>query len=84
MSGVRLLIGFIVMGVIVPAILFFFLELDTFPQFFTIAATCVIAWGIADLVAQILSRPRLTDRSPTGAIRDWEKKQGTEEEREAR
>ena len=70
MTGVRLLVGFIVMGIAVPAILFFFIPLTSFTQLFVVAATNVLAWGIAHLAAMILARPRLEDRSPGAALRE--------------
>lgn len=60
------------MAGIVPAILFYFLKLSEFWQWFTIAATCLMAWGMADFTATLLVRPRLTDRPPTHAIRGWD------------
>ena len=78
MSGRRLLIGAIVMGLLVPSVLFFVLQLHSPTQFFAIAATCFIAWGVADLTANILSQPRLENRSPGRALRDWEKAKGEE------
>ncbi len=63
------------MGVLLPLILFFLLDLSTGSQLFTIAASTFLAWGVADLLARILEKPRLRDRSPTGAIReDWERR----------
>lgn len=63
------------MGVILPAILFMLLDLQTLSQFFTIAASTFLAWGAADLFASILERPRLQDRTPGRAIReDWERR----------
>lgn len=76
MSGRRLLIGIIIMGVGVPAVLFYLLHLNTFGQYFAIAATCIVAWGMGDLLANILSQPRLEDRSPGRALREWEKFKG--------
>jgi hypothetical protein len=73
MKGLRLAIGVVVMGVAVPAVLFFLLKLTSLWQFFTIAAVCFVAWGVADLTANILDRPRLEDRTPGSALRDWEK-----------
>lgn len=70
MSGKRLLIGVLVMGIGVPSILFFALQMQSYSQFVTAAATCVLAWGVADLAADLLSRPRLKGRTPTGALRD--------------
>ena len=67
-SGIRLLVGLIVMGAAVPFTIFFLLGLDTFGQFFTVAATTFLSWGLADLLARILERPRLRGRTPRQAI----------------
>ena len=76
MSGKRLLIGLIVMGLLLPATLFFLLGLHTPSQFFTLSAVIFLTWGVADLLAGILERPRLKDRSPGRAFReDWERRQ---------
>ncbi len=76
MSGKRLLVGAIVMGVLVPLALFFLLGLQSFGQLFAIAGATFTAWGVADLFASILERPRLKDRSPRQAFReDWERRQ---------
>ena len=76
MSGKRLLVGAIVMGVLVPLTLFFLLGLETLGQLFAIAATTFTAWGLADIFASILERPRLQNRSPGHAFReDWERRQ---------
>lgn len=75
MSGLRLFIGFLVMGVAVPLVLFFLLHLERPTQFFTVAATTFLSWGVADLLASILERPRLRDRSPGKAFKeDWERR----------
>ena len=75
MSGPRLIVGIIVMGIAVPLAIFFLLDLSTVTEFFTVAATTFLSWGVADLFATILERPRLTDRSPGAAIReDWERR----------
>ncbi len=75
MSGPRLIIGIIVMGISVPLAIFFLLGLSTVTEFFTVAATTFLAWGVADLFATILEKPRLKDRSPGAAIReDWERR----------
>ncbi len=77
MSGKRLVIGAIVMGGILPVVVFLLLHLTTLSQFFTIAASTFLAWGVADLFATILERPRLKDRSPGRAIReDWDRRKG--------
>lgn len=60
------------MGIAVPAILFFFLELATLAELFTVSVTCFLAWGIADFAADVLSRPRLENRSPGAAFREIE------------
>jgi hypothetical protein len=70
MSGPRLIVGIIVMGIAVPLTIFVVLGLHTLPQFFTVAATTFLAWGLADLLASILERPRLENRSPGMAIRE--------------
>jgi hypothetical protein len=69
-SGVRLLVGLLVMGVAVPIILFFLLGLSTLPQLFTVAATTLLAWGVGDILATILERPRLQDRAMQRALRE--------------
>jgi hypothetical protein len=74
-SGIRLVVGTIVMGVAVPVTLFFLLDLHTLAQFFTLAATTFVSWGVADLLSGILEKPRLKDRSPGQAFReDWERR----------
>jgi hypothetical protein len=70
MSGPRLVVGIAVMGIAVPATIFFLLGLHTPSQFLTVAATTFLAWGIADLLASILERPRLENRSPGMAIKE--------------
>jgi len=78
-SGPRLIIGIIVMGVAVPLVIFFLLDLKTQAQLFGIAATTFLAWGVADLFASILEKPRLKDRSPGRAIReDLQRRQSDE------
>lgn len=72
MTGRRLLIGVMTMAGFVPAILFYFLELSEPWQYFAIASTCTLAWGIADFAATLLARPRLQDRPPSHAIRGWD------------
>ncbi len=78
MSGKRLLIGVIVMGVLVPLTLFFLLDMTSsaLGRLLAIAATCFTAWGIADLFASVIEKPRLRDRSPGHALReDLERRQ---------
>jgi hypothetical protein len=70
MSGPRLIVGIIVMGIAVPLTIFFLIGLHTPSQFFTVAATTFLAWGLADLLASILERPRLENRSPGMAIKE--------------
>lgn len=79
MTGRRLLVGLITMGLLVPSLLFYLLRLHTFRDYFVIAATCFLAWGVADLVATILSRPRLDNRSPSDALKSWETSQHDED-----
>lgn len=70
MSGPRLIVGIIVMGIAVPLMLFFLLHLHTAGELFTVAATTFLSWGCADFLASILERPRLENRSPGMAIRE--------------
>lgn len=77
MSGIRLVIGVIVMGIAVPVTIFLLLDLNSLPQLLTIAAATFLSWGVADLLATILERPRLDGRSPGKAFReDWERRSG--------
>jgi hypothetical protein len=74
-SGLRLLIGVIVMGIIIPVTLFLLLGLNRPAQLLIIAATTFISWCVADVLATILSRPRLQNRTARGAFReDWERR----------
>jgi len=64
------------MGIALPLILFYLLDLQTFSQLFTISAVSFLGWGVSDFLATILGRPRLQNRSPGGALReDWERRQ---------
>ena len=58
------------MGIGVPIILFLLLDLDTPSELFTIAATTFLSWGVADLFATVLEKPRLRNRSPGHALRE--------------
>ena len=63
------------MGVAVPVALFLLLDLHRPTQLFIIAAITFCSWGIADVLATILARPRLHGRSPGHAFReDWERR----------
>jgi len=74
-SGIRLFIGVIVMGIAVPTMLFLLLGLQRIPQLLTIAVVTFLSWCVADLLAIVLSKPRLQNRSPGRAIREeWERK----------
>jgi len=78
-SGKRLVVGVVLMGIALPAVLFFLLRLQTISQFLTVAASTFLVWGVGDLLASILERPRLHDRTARGALReDWERRR-TEE-----
>lgn len=69
------MIGVIVMGIAIPITLFLLLDLHSWSQLFTIAAATFLSWGVADLLATILERPRLQDRSPGKAFKeDWERR----------
>lgn len=64
------MVGIIVMGIAVPVILFLLLGLRSPTALFTIAAVTFLSWGMADLLATIIGKPRLRDRSPGRAIRE--------------
>ena len=72
MRGLRVIVGLLTMAVVVPFSLCFLLGLHRLTQFLMIAVTCFVAWGVADLCANILVQPRLANRSPSDAIRSWE------------
>ena len=77
MSGSRLIVGVAMMGILLPITLFLLLGLATFNQLFTIAACTFVAWGLGDLLAGVLERPRLDGRSPTKAMQeDWDRRKG--------
>lgn len=78
MSGIRLLIGALVMGVLLPVALFLLLGLQTPSQLFTLAISIFMAWGVSDFLSSILERPRLRDRSPGDALRGGLGEQGGE------
>jgi hypothetical protein len=76
-SGPRLIVGFLVMGIAVPLTLCFLLDLRTPAKVLTIAATTFLTWGVADLLASILEKPRLKNRTPGKALReDLERRKG--------
>jgi hypothetical protein len=78
MSGPRLIVGVIVMGIGVPLTIFFLLGLHTPSQFLTVAATTFLAWGVGDFLSTILERPRLQNRSPRLALKeDLERRKGS-------
>lgn len=63
------------MGIAIPITLFLLLDLHSWSQLFTIAAATFLSWGVADLLATILERPRLQGRSPGKAFKeDWERR----------
>ena len=75
MSRIRLVIGVVVMGVLLPVALFLLLNLSLPTQLFTVAASTFLSWGLVDFFAAILERPRLKDRSPQQALKeDWERR----------
>lgn len=64
------------MGFALPLTLFFLLGLQTPSQFFTVSVSTFLTWGVSDLLASILERPRLQGRSPGRALReDLERRQ---------
>jgi hypothetical protein len=75
-SGIRLVIGVVVMGILLPIMLFLLLGLTTASQLFTLSAAMLLTWGVIDVLAGILERPRLKGRSPQQALKeDWERRE---------
>lgn len=82
-TGPKLITGILIMGIAVPLLLYFLLELETLNQFLTVSAVTFFAWGVADVASEIIVRPRLHDRNPRGALQDWEKQKNESGEGEA-
>jgi hypothetical protein len=77
MSGLRLVVGVVVMGLILPVVLYLLLGLKEVSQLLTIAASTLLTWGVVDLLAGVLDRPRLKGRSPSQALKhDWQNRSG--------
>jgi hypothetical protein len=74
MTGIRLIVGAVVMGVAVPATVMWLLHRAGATEYFIIASCGFVGWGVADLLSSILSRPRLENRTPKHALRDWERR----------
>jgi len=74
-SGVRLVVGLIVMGILLPVAIFFLLNLTTVSQLLTVAASTFLTWGSADLLSSLLERPRKRrGKSPVQAIgEEWKR-----------
>lgn len=70
MSGRRLLIGTIVMGIVVPITIFFFLEIRDYRKLAGLMVTLFMGWCVTDFIATILSRPVRTDQRATDVLRD--------------
>ena len=69
------------MGILLPIVIFLLLGLNTTSQLLTIAASTFLAWGVSDLFATILEKPRLKDRTPQGAFReDWDRRSASEQQ----
>jgi len=69
------------MGILLPLVIFLLLGLNTISQLLTIAASTFLAWGVGDLLATILEKQRLKDRTPQGAFReDWDRRSASEQQ----
>ena len=79
-SGPRLIIGIVVMGIALPLTIFFLLGLQTPGELFLIAAATFLTWGVADLLSSILEKPRLKDRTPGKALREDLERRRSEEQ----
>jgi hypothetical protein len=76
MTGARLFSGIVGMGVLLPLVLFRLLHLSTGKDLAIIAVALFFGWAIVDVLASILSRPRLIDRNATDALREWDRQRG--------
>lgn len=75
MTGRRLAIAVVVMGLGVPVVLFIILDLRDLSDAFVVSATCLFAWAVVHLLGEILTLPRMRGRSnPVDALRQWEKR----------
>lgn len=72
MSGIRLAVGLVAMGGVVPLVVLYLLNTLSPSAWLSVAAPCFFGWCIAELIANILARPRLENRSPGDALRAWE------------
>lgn len=59
------------MGIVVPIVILFFLETWTAGAWLTVAIPSFFGWCIAEFAANLLARPRLRNRTPGSAIREW-------------
>ena len=66
------------MGVCVPVTIFFFLGVDSLTRLFGLSVILFLGWALTDFFATVLSRPRLRDRSPGNALKEWDRQQDTD------
>ena len=63
------------MGILLPIALCLLLTPPLRTHFAIIAPATFLTWGVADLLATILERPRLQNRSATKAIgEEWDRR----------
>jgi len=61
------------MGLVLPLVLFRLLHLSSMKDLAIIAVTLFFGWAIVDVLASILSRPRLKDRHAADALQEWDR-----------
>lgn len=71
MTGVRLWIGILTMGVIVPAVILFFFRTYTLAAWTTVAVPCFFGWCVAEFVANVLARPKIENRKAADVLKEW-------------
>ena len=71
-TGARLIIGLVTMGIAVPLVTLFFIEAYSFGSWLAVAIPSFFGWCLAEFTANVLARPRLDDCSPGKAIREWQ------------
>lgn len=59
------------MGLIVPLVVGYLVELKSLGDYFAVSVCTFFGWCIAEFVANILSGKRLENRTPRGVIREF-------------
>ena len=63
------------MGGFVPFVVAVLLKLHSPFQWAEVAVPAFFGWCIAEFIANVLAKPRLANRTPGDAIREWDQQQ---------